>query len=55
MRELPVDSPRKLYTFTLKKENQIIPPIGEPWPPIQVADVWIHRCFDKPGDKKLGK
>ncbi len=41
-----------LYTFTLKKENQIIPPIGQPWPPVQVADVWIHRCYDKPQDKQ---
>jgi predicted DCC family thiol-disulfide oxidoreductase YuxK len=46
---------RKLYTFTLKKENQIIPPIGQPWPPVENIDVWIHRCYDKPGDRKVGK
>jgi hypothetical protein len=39
--------PRKLYTFNLKKENQIIPPIGQPWPPVSVDTIWIHRCYDK--------
>jgi hypothetical protein len=40
----------RLYTFTLFKDNQIIPPIGEPWPAVQRQTVWVHRCYDKPSD-----
>lgn len=45
----PGADPRKrLYTFTLFKDNQTIPPIGQPWPPVQRQTVWLHRCYDKP-------
>ena len=42
---------KRLYTFTLYKDNQIIPPIGQPWPPVTRQTVWVHRCFDKPNSK----
>jgi hypothetical protein len=38
----------RVYTFTLFKDDQIIPPIGQPWPPVTRNTVWNHRCFDKP-------
>lgn len=38
----------RLYSFTLYKDDQIIPPIGQPWPPVTRRAVWVHRCFDKP-------
>ncbi|MBS2027323.1 MAG: HTTM domain-containing protein [Deltaproteobacteria bacterium] len=44
---------KRLYTFTLYKENQIIPPIGQPWPPVTKDQVWVHRCFDKPSENKV--
>lgn len=43
-----VDPRKRLYTFTLYKDNQIIPPIGQPWPPVSRQVVWVHRCYDKP-------
>jgi hypothetical protein len=41
----------RLYTFSLLKENQVIPAIGQPWPQKELQTVWQHRCFDKPSDK----
>jgi hypothetical protein len=38
----------RLYTFTLFKDNQPIPAIGEPWPKVERQTVWVHRCYDKP-------
>ena len=38
----------RVWQLTLKKENQVIPPIGQPWPPVEVADVWNWRCYEKP-------
>jgi hypothetical protein len=38
----------RLYTFTLFKDNQRIPPIGQAWPPVERQTVWVHRCFDLP-------
>ncbi|MBS2027911.1 MAG: DUF393 domain-containing protein [Deltaproteobacteria bacterium] len=50
------DGPREhggktLYRFRLLRDNQIIPPIGQPWPPVQTAEIVNWRCFDKPDDK----
>jgi hypothetical protein len=39
---------QRIYTFSLFQDNQLIPPIGQPWPPVQRATVWVHKCFDKP-------
>jgi hypothetical protein len=38
----------RLYTFSLYKDEQRIPPIGETWPPVHRQTVWVHRCYDKP-------
>ncbi len=38
---------KRLYTLTLYKDDQVIPPIGQPWPPVQRQTVWQHRCYDK--------
>jgi len=43
---------KRLYKFRLLRDNQIIPPIGQPWPPVQTAEVVNWRCYDKPQDKK---
>jgi predicted DCC family thiol-disulfide oxidoreductase YuxK len=41
----------QLYRFRLIRDNQIIPPIGQPWPPVQTAEIVNWRCYDKPQDK----
>jgi len=43
---------RTLYKFKLLRDNQIIPPMGQPWPPVQTGEVVTWRCYDKPADKK---
>jgi hypothetical protein len=43
-----VSPTQRLYTFTLWKDNQVIPPIGQPWPPVTRQKVWEHRCYDRP-------
>jgi len=48
--DIPPGQPR-LYSFTLIKDNQQIPPMGQPWPDVQRTTVWHHVCYDKPKDK----
>lgn len=42
---------RMLYKFKLVRVNQVIPPIGQPWPPEQRAEIVTWRCYDKPEDR----
>ena len=49
------ESPRKLYKFRLLRTNQIIPPIGQPWPPEQTDTIVTWRCYDKPEDRQQAK
>ena len=40
----------RLYTFTLFKDEQNVPPLGQAWPKSERKTIWVHRCFDKPAD-----
>jgi hypothetical protein len=41
----------RLYTFTLYKDNQVIPALGQAWPKVERQQVWKHRCYDLPAGK----
>jgi hypothetical protein len=37
---------KRLYKWTLYKDDQLIPPIDQPWPPVVREDIWDHQCLD---------
>ena len=43
---------KRLYTFTLFKDNWRTPKLGQAAAPMERQTVWVHRCFDKPADLK---